>query len=149
LLVEGGDADLANVGRPFQSERLLRQVFDGKTVTVPAEAALHVKTAHAPIAGHDVFDGAGQEVAIMGCPRGERRAVVEDELGPFFAAAIGLVERVELVPELEHLLFDRRKTHRLRKLFERALLGIHRKAGFSTSMPGEKKFAARRRRSLV
>ena len=53
--------------------------LDGQPVAVPAEAALHAAL-HGPVAGDDVLDGAGQQVAVMGQAGGEGRAVVEDEL---------------------------------------------------------------------
>src|SRR5439155_14217039 len=73
LLVERGDADLADVGRALQTERLLRQVLDGKAVAVPAEATLDVVAAHAPVARDDVLDRADEEVTVVGRARRERR----------------------------------------------------------------------------
>ena len=51
-----------------------------QTVGVPAEPALDVVPAHRLVARHDVLGVAGQEVAVVRQPVGERRAVVEDVL---------------------------------------------------------------------
>ena len=55
-------------------------MFNGKTVTVPPETALHVGPPHGLVAGHHVLHVAGQEVAVVGQSVGERRTVVEHEL---------------------------------------------------------------------
>src|SRR5207245_10561778 len=47
---------------------------------VPAETALGPPAAHGLVAGDDVLDVAGEQVAVVGQPVGEGRAVVEDEL---------------------------------------------------------------------
>ena len=58
----------------------LRLDLGGQAVAVPAEAPLHPLAPHGLVAGDDVLDVAGQEVAVVGEAVGERRAVVEDVL---------------------------------------------------------------------
>ena len=62
-----------------EMKHFLHFIFDGEPVTVPAESAFAVFSAHGLIAGNDIFNGAGEEVSIVrqsGCERG---AVVENE----------------------------------------------------------------------
>src|SRR6185369_1651259 len=125
LLVERGDADLADVGRSLQTERLLGEIFDGEPMAVPPEAPLDVVAAHAPIARDDVFDGADEKMAVMRRSRRERRAVVKDELATSLAAAVRLVEGIELGPEPEHALLDGRKARRGGQFFEGTRPGAH------------------------
>mmetsp|Transcript_5181 Transcript_5181/g.10350 ORF Transcript_5181/g.10350 Transcript_5181/m.10350 type:complete len:313 (+) Transcript_5181:2205-3143(+) len=47
-------------------ELLIDLVLHGEAVAIPAGAAGHVEVAHAGVAGHDVFDGAGEDVAVVG-----------------------------------------------------------------------------------
>ena len=61
-------------------ELLVDLVLDGEAVAVPPGPALDVLAGHDGVAGHDVLDGAGKDVAVMGQAGGEGRAVVEGEL---------------------------------------------------------------------
>lgn len=55
-------------------------------MTVPSEASGHVVAGHALVPRHNVLDGPGKDVAIVGEASGEGRAVVEDVLGQVFGA---------------------------------------------------------------
>lgn len=70
-------------------------------MAVPAEAPRHVVAAHGLVPGHDVLDGAGEDVAVVREPRGEGRAVVEDVLGEVLGALELGVEGLDVGPELE------------------------------------------------
>ncbi len=59
---------------------LLGLHLDGQAVAVPAETALDASAAHGLVAGNDVLDVPGEEVAVVGEAVGERRPVVEDVL---------------------------------------------------------------------
>ena len=60
-------------------EFLVDFVFYGEAVAVPAGAAGDVFVLHAGVAGDDVFDGAGEDVSVVGEAGGEGGAVVEGE----------------------------------------------------------------------
>ena len=59
------------------AELLVDFVFDGEAVTIPAGAAGDAMGGLAGVAGHDIFDGTGEDVAVVGEASGERGAVVE------------------------------------------------------------------------
>ena len=61
-------------------ELLLGLDLGGQTVAVPPEAALDAAALHRLVAGDDVLDVAGEQVAVVRQAVGEGRAVVEDEL---------------------------------------------------------------------
>ena len=87
--------------------------FCRQTVGIPAEAALDALAPHGLVARYDVFDVAGQQVAVVRQTVCKRRAVVEDELifAVFagFAVVNGFLEDVVVVPELQNVLFQRRE----------------------------------------
>jgi hypothetical protein len=64
----------------LDAELLLGLHLGGQAVAVPAEAALDALAAHGLVAGDDVLDVAGQQVAVVRQAVGEGRAVVEDVL---------------------------------------------------------------------
>ena len=68
---------------PGDAELLLGLHLGGKAVAVPAEAPLDAMAPHRLVAGDGVFHEAGQQVAVVGQPVGERRPVVKDVLGVF------------------------------------------------------------------
>ena len=79
-LVEPGDAVLGD-GHPTGDADLLLDLHLGRqTVTVPPESAVDALAAHRLVARHDVLDVARQQVAVVGEPVREGRAVVEDVL---------------------------------------------------------------------
>ncbi|KAL7468630.1 hypothetical protein ACHAXS_008852 [Conticribra weissflogii] len=74
VLVHAHFQDLIAMG---DVELLVDLVLHGEAVAVPAGAARDVAVAHAGVAGDDVFDGAGEDVAVVGQAGGEGGAVVE------------------------------------------------------------------------
>lgn len=56
---------------------LIDFILHGQPVTVPPRATGHAVGGLACVAGYDVFDGAGEDVAVVGEAGGEGRAVVE------------------------------------------------------------------------
>ncbi len=73
---------------------------------VPAESALDSMAAHRPEARYHVLDDAGQDVPVVGAAVGEGRAVVEDVLA-FARAHLDLgLERVDSIPQLQHIGFE-------------------------------------------
>lgn len=61
-------------------ELLIDLVFDGEAVTIPSGAAGDVMAGLAGVAGYDIFDGAGEDVTVVGKTGGEGWAVVEGVL---------------------------------------------------------------------
>lgn len=55
-------------------------------MTVPPEPARDVVAGHGLVPSHDALDRAGEDVAVVRKPRGERRPVVEDVLGEILGA---------------------------------------------------------------
>ena len=96
------------------AELPLRLELGGQAVGVPAEAALDLVAAHGLVARHDVLDVAGQQVAVVRQPVGERRAVVEDVLRRAVAAVDAGAEGVVGGPVVEDLGFERRESRALR-----------------------------------
>ena len=89
---------------------LHRLELGGQAVGVPAEPALDALAAHRLVARDDVLDVAGEQVAVVRQPVGERRAVVEDELVRAVLAGVAVLDRRDegavLVPVLEDALLD-------------------------------------------
>ena len=80
LGVEGLDPQLEDLLLGLDAELAHRLELGGQSVGVPAEAALDAAAAHRLVAGDDVLDVAGEQVAVVRQAVGEGRAVVEDEL---------------------------------------------------------------------
>ena len=80
LGVEGLDPQLEDLLLGLDAELAHRLELGGQPVGVPAEPALHAAAAHRLVAGDDVLDVAGQQVAVVRQAVGEGRPVVEDEL---------------------------------------------------------------------
>ena len=79
-IVELVDPELGDRGMAGDAEFLFGLDLGRQAVAVPAEAALDPPPAHRLVARDGVLDEAGQQVAVVRQPVGERRAVVEDEL---------------------------------------------------------------------
>ena len=105
-LVEGLDAHLEDVGLAGDAKQPFRFDLGGQAVGVPAKPSVHLVAAHGLVARDDVLDVAGQQVAVVRKPVGERRAVVEDELAAVVAAGDALLERVVRVPVSERPLLE-------------------------------------------
>ena len=95
LGVEGLDPDLEDLVLGLDAELAHRLELGGQAVGVPAEAALDVLAAHRLVAGDDVLDVAGQQVAVVRQAVGEGRAVVEDELVGAVDTGRALLDRGE------------------------------------------------------
>src|SRR6185437_14916001 len=100
-LVEGLDAHLEDVGLAGDTEQPFCFDLGGQAVRVPAEPAVHLVAAHGLVARDDVLDVAGQQVAVVREPVGERRAVVEDELAAVVTVLDALLEGSVRVPVSE------------------------------------------------
>ena len=48
-----------------------------RTVGVPSETTFDMMSLHRPVAGDDVLDGGGQQMAVVGSAGSEGRAIVE------------------------------------------------------------------------
>ena len=99
------DAEAHDVFPALDFELLVDLVFDGKAVTIPAEAAGDVMTGGTRETSDDIFDGSRENVAVMGQAGGEGWAVVEDVLRAAFAASQLLLERISLLPVPEDSFF--------------------------------------------
>ena len=104
--------------RAGNAQRVLGQRFDGEPVGVPAEAAFHVIAPHGLVTGDHILDGPGQQVAVVGQPRGEGGAVVEDVFPAAFALREGFGENLLLFPEFEDLLLEFGKIHLIGNILE-------------------------------
>jgi hypothetical protein len=58
-------------------ELLIDLVFHGEAVTIPPRTAGDTMRGLAGVACYDIFDGAGEDVAVVGEAGGERGTVVE------------------------------------------------------------------------
>ena len=77
-LVELGYAEFLDRGPAGHPQLALGLHLGRQPVAVPPEAPVHPVAPHGLVPGHDILDVAGEEVAVVGEPVGERRAVVED-----------------------------------------------------------------------
>ena len=104
-LVEDIHAELLDVALATDLEVLFDFVFDGQAVAIPPEPAADVVATHGLVAGNDVLDGAGEEMAIVGQPRGEGRPVIKH----IFRGAAPLFQRplenMLGIPKLQDFLF--------------------------------------------
>lgn len=71
-------------------------------MAIPAEAADDVVAGHREKSSNDIFDGAGQYVAIVWEARGEWRTVIEDVLRQALSASQLSFERLDFGPQLEN-----------------------------------------------
>lgn len=108
-IVEGGDTHGLDLGFVSDAKLALDFEFGGQPVSVPAEATLHLVTAHSAISRHDVFDVAGEQVPIMRQTVGKRRPVIEHILGGAIAASNAGPEGVVTGPVVEDLEFECRE----------------------------------------
>ena len=109
-VVELLDAEVEDLLGGLQPELAHRLELGGQAVGVPAEPALDPAAAHGLVARDQVLDVAGQQVAVVRQPVGERRAVVEDELVVAVLAGVPLLdagpEGVVVLPVRQHPLLD-------------------------------------------
>ena len=118
LLDEGLDAVFLDLLLAVQAQQLFHLQLHRQAVGVPARLAGHQLALHRVVAGQQVLDGAGLDVADVGLAVGGRRAVVE---GPDLLALPvfhGLLEDVVVVPELDDFLFTRQEIQRRGDLFD-------------------------------
>jgi hypothetical protein len=112
-LVELCDAHLDDLVGGLDAVEAHRLQLGGQAVGVPAEASLDAAPPHGLVARHDVLDVAGEQVAVVRQPVGERRTVVEDELVRAVLAGLTLVDRglegAVGLPEVEDPLLDLRE----------------------------------------
>ena len=108
-IVEAVDAVGGDGGAAGDAGLLLDHHLGRQAVAVPAEATLDPLAPHGLVAGDDVLDVAGQQVAVVGEPVGERRPVVEDELVIGGTLLDGAFEGLLLLPAVEQALLQRRQ----------------------------------------
>jgi hypothetical protein len=108
---EGLDAVGFDIRLAGQPQRLFHLQLDGQAVGVPAGDAQHVFSLHGVVAGYQVLDGAGDDVADVRLAVGGRRSVIKGE--PL--APVPMMEAFfhdpMLLPEISHLLFAADKVH--------------------------------------
>lgn len=97
----------------------------GQSMTIPAEAPLHVEAALVGVPSDDIFDGAGQNVAVVRKTGGERRSVVEGEARPTLGLSQAGLEGVDVLPQRQHpQLFIWEADVLRHRLRHRALIGV-------------------------
>ena len=96
------------------AELLVDLKLDREAVAIPSEPPLDVEPLLVPVAGHNVLDGARQQVTVVRQTRRERRAVVERVPRAAFALLQRRLKGVNLLPELERLLLLLREGDALR-----------------------------------
>ncbi len=113
LGVEGLDPQLEDLLLGLDPELAHRLELGRQAVGVPPETPVDPVPAHRLVAGDDVLDVAGEQVAVVRQAVGERRAVVEDELVAAVLARGPVLdrgpERVVGRPVGEHRLLDLRE----------------------------------------
>ena len=80
LLIKGIDTELFDLVRTADTQRILGQGLDRKTMAIPAETALDMVAAHGLVTGNNILDRPGQEVAVVGKTGRERRPIIKDEI---------------------------------------------------------------------
>ena len=78
-------------------------------MAVPAESTLDPVASHRLVTGHHVFHVSGQQVAVMGKPVGEGRAVIEHVFILRWALIDRSLEHFGAGPPLERSVLDGRK----------------------------------------
>lgn len=73
-------------------------------MAVPPETTRDVVADHSLVAGDDVLDGAGEDVAVVGEAGGEGRAVVEDVFRHGFRPFELILKGLDVFPHLDDLL---------------------------------------------
>lgn len=76
-------------------------------MAVPPESTGDVAAEHGLVPRHDVLDGAGEDVSVVGEAGGEGGTVVEDVLFVVLGSFKLGFEGVDLIPEIEDLLLLR------------------------------------------
>ena len=140
LGVEGLETELEDLLLGLDPQLAHRLQLGGQTVGVPAEPALDASAAHRLVPRHDVLDVAGEQVAVVRQPVGERRAVVEDELVRAVHAGLAVLDRRDegpvLVPVLQDALLDLREARAGRDVRVRRRLLAHQRVGSCGSVCG-------------
>ena len=108
-VVECRDAHRVDLRFVGDAQLPLDLEFGGQPMGVPAEATLHLVATHGAIAGHDVFDVAGEQMPVVRQAIGERRTVVEHVFGGVGAPVDARPERVVSRPIVEDLEFQGRQ----------------------------------------
>ena len=109
LLVELVYAESLDFRRACDTESLLSESFDRKTVGIPAEAALDVLSAHRLVTRHDVLDDTRQKVPVVRQSRREGRTIIESVLALALVLGERLLERAVLLPIGKDFLFHLRE----------------------------------------
>ena len=99
LLHEPADAVGLDFLAAVDAEFLLDLDLDGQAVGVPAGDALGEPAAHGPVAGEDILEDAGEDVAVVGPAVGGGGAVVPDPGLPAGAVLDAPGEDAALLPE--------------------------------------------------
>ena len=152
-LLDTDAAGAGDLGHVVDAEQALGLELGGQAVGVPAEAALDPSALLGLEAAHGVLDVAGQQVAVVGQPVGEGRAVVEDELVGATVSGAAVVdgggEGSVSLPVGEHVLLDHRKGRRGLDARARAVEGVEGRPGVGAGLVGAAGHGASYRSSCV
>lgn len=106
LRVELRDAVILDVLLAGEAQLLLHRQLDRQAVAVPAGLAGHMVALHRLEAREDVLEDPGLDVVGAGHTVGGGRALVEDPVGQAARLLDRAGERLALVPQRQHLVFE-------------------------------------------
>ncbi len=115
LLVILGNAHRKHLLPVSDLELLVNLVLDRQSVTVPSEPSLHVVAGLRGVAADYVLDGAGGNVAVMGCTSSKGRSVIESIRREMFGFLELHLKRIDAVPILQRGFLLLRKVDPLRR----------------------------------
>ena len=105
-----------------QAQLLFHLQLHRQAVGIPPRLAQHLLALHGLVAGDQVLDGPGLDMADVGLSVGRGRAVVEGEGVPALALVDGLLKDVLPLPEGLHLLLPAGKVHVCRRFTNHVFL---------------------------
>ena len=72
------DTDLFDIALTADLKLFFHLIFNWQPVAIPAETTVNKIPAHGPVARHNIFNGSGQQMAIMRQSGCKRRTVIKN-----------------------------------------------------------------------
>ena len=116
--IEFGDPVFFDLLFTGKIELFFHFIFYGQTVAVPTEGTFAIFAAHSLVTGHNVFDGSGKQVTVVGQTCCKRRSVIDDELLGTFALFQRFFKGGILFPEFQDVVFHFRELDLIGSCFE-------------------------------